>query len=256
MSRLLPAGVAACCALVVFACDLGSPAPAQVRMANFVPDAPSAIDLCIKPATDAAYTTPFVGNGGLAFPALSSRVQLDAGTYSVRVVPGGSTNCNSSFNGLGDISGVQLGEGGTFTLAAIGRLSGTGQGSFALSTFPDDVSSPGSGLKLRYVNVAPEVDSADIWVAGALTPEVSNLTYTSTSNPAYKLYNTPPSAPEFLAISPTGSNSVILDVPGVALPNGSVSTLWLVGRPNVSGAAHLSFFLSADNVNSSQRLPP
>jgi hypothetical protein len=256
MSRLLPPVVATCLALLVVACDMGPPAPAQVRMANFVPDAPSAIDLCLKPATDAAYTTPFVGSSGLNFPSLSSRVGLDAGTYSVRVVPGGATNCNSSFNGLGDISGVQFGEGGTYTLAAIGRLSGTGQGSFALSTFLDDVSPPASGLKLRYVNVAPEVDSADIWVAGALTPEVPNLTYTSTSNPAYKVYNTPPSAPEFLAISPAGSNSVILDVPGVALPNGSVSTLWLVGRPGVSGAAHLSFFLSADNVNSSQRLPP
>jgi hypothetical protein len=256
MSRLLPAGAAVCCVLVVFACDTGSPAPAQVRIANFVPDAPSAIDLCIKPATDATYTAPFVGGSGLAFPALSNRVELDAGTYSVRVVPGGSTNCNSSFNGLGDISGVQFGEGGTYTLAAIGRLTGTGQGSFALSTYPDDVNPPASGVKLRYVNLAPEVDSADIWVAGGLTPEVPNLTYTSTSNPAYKAYNTPPSAPEFLAISPTGSNSVILDVPGVALPNASVSTLWLVGRPGVSGAAHLSFVLSADNVNSSQRLPP
>jgi hypothetical protein len=42
---------------------------------------------------------------------------------------------------------------------------------------------------------------------------------------------------------------------GLSVPNLSVSTLWLVGRPNVVGDARLSFVISADNANSFQRSP-
>lgn len=92
------------------ACESDPPAPAHVRIAHFVPDAPAA-NVCLKPDGTAAFGTPFVP-GGLSFASLSARTDVDAGTYSVRVVPGAATDCATSLQGLGDITGVSLGEGG------------------------------------------------------------------------------------------------------------------------------------------------
>src|SRR5262249_11352961 len=48
MSRLVT--IAVFLALVLaLACDSGPPGPGQVRFANLIPDAPSAIDVCIRP---------------------------------------------------------------------------------------------------------------------------------------------------------------------------------------------------------------
>jgi hypothetical protein len=173
MSRLLPAAIAACCALVA-ACDLGgSPQPSSLRIANFVPDAP-AMDFCLKPIGDAAYTTPFAGNSGLAFPALSNRANVDAGTYSVRIVPGGSTNCNTSLNGLGDVSPIAPGRG-AYTLAAIGRLTGAGQGSLA----PIPTSTTPPPRRRDQASLCPrraEVDTVDIGTisGSSFFPQVTN----------------------------------------------------------------------------------
>jgi hypothetical protein len=108
-----------------FACDSGPPGPAQVRIANLVPDAP-AVDVCLKPDGLAAFGSPFVGGQGLAYPSLSARTAVDGGTYSVRLVPGGSSSCATSLNGLGDVTGLAIGEGAALTLALTGRLTGTG----------------------------------------------------------------------------------------------------------------------------------
>src|SRR5262249_1609075 len=156
----------------------------------FVPDVSGPIDFCLKPIGDPAYSSPFAGNSGLTFPSLSNRSSVDAGTYSVRIVPGGSTNCNTSLNGLGDISPISLGEGGAYTLAASGRLTGTGQGSLALNPYVDDTSAPATGIKLRYVHAAPEVPSVDVGTISGNTffPQVTNLVYPGTSNPSYVPY--------------------------------------------------------------------
>jgi hypothetical protein len=260
MSRLLPVGVAVGCALAVVACDQGSPAPANVRLGNLVPDAP-AVDFCLKPQTDSAFSTPFVGGAGLGFAALSGRADIDAGTYAVRLVPAPATNCNSVLGGLGDFNNVQFTEGGAYTLAAIGRLSGPSGPSVALNPYADDLAAPTSGVKLRYVHAAPEVSAVDI---GALSnnsffPQVTNLAYPGTSNPTYVLYQQPGLVGAvFAAAAPPGSGNVILQggSQGVTIPNTSVSTLWLVGRPNQVGDARLSFLLCPDNASGGcQRFP-
>ena len=90
--------------VLALACDSSTPGPGQVRVANLIPDGPSAIDVCIKPDSTAVFGTPLIGGGGLSYPQLSTRTGFDAGTYSVRFVQGGSTSCASSLNGLGDQS--------------------------------------------------------------------------------------------------------------------------------------------------------
>jgi Domain of unknown function (DUF4397) len=260
MSRLLPPATAACCALLVVACDMGPPAPAQLRMGNLVPDAP-AIDFCLKAATDSAFTTPFVGGSGLSFPSLSNRVSLDAGTYSLRIVQAPATNCNTVLNGLGDVP-AQFGEGGAFTVAAMGRLTGQGSPAVTLAPFLDDTTPPTTGVKLRYIHAAPGVDAVDIGVltGNPLSPFaalVQNLTYGDVSNPSYVPYNNALPNAVLAAVSPPGSQSIIVTSGnnGVTIPAGTVSTLWLIGIPNVVGSSQLGFLLSADDTNSFSRYP-
>jgi Domain of unknown function (DUF4397) len=257
MSRLVPPVAAACLALLVVACGVGTPAPAQVRVANLVPDAPS-VDFCLKSQTDSAFTTPFVGGAGLSFPALSGRVSMDAGTYSVRIVQAPATDCNNVLNGLGDLS-AQFGEGGAYTLAAIGRLTGQGQPLIAVTPYVDDITPPATGVKLRYVHAAPGVDAVDIGTisGGFFSPLIQNLGYGGVSNPTYVPYNNGVVGAIFAAAAPPGSGTVLVTSGnnGVTIPVGTVSSLWLIGIPNVVGNAQLGFLLSADNTTSFSRYP-
>ena len=260
MSRLLPPSIAASCALLVIACDMGPPAPALLRMGNLVPDAP-AIDFCLKAATDSAFTTPFVGGSGLGFPSLSNRVSIDAGSYSLRIVQAPATNCNNVLSGIGDVS-AQFGEGGAFTVAALGRLTGQGSPSVVLTPFLDDVTPPATGVKLRYIHAAPGVDGVDIGVltGNPLNPFaalVTGLAYGDVSNPNYVPYNNALPSATLAAVSPPGSQNIIVTSGnnGVTIPAGTVSTLWLIGIPNVVGSSQLGFLLSADNTNSYSRYP-
>src|SRR5215470_4226380 len=122
MSRLVP--VPFLLALLALACDSSTPGPGQLRVANLIPDNVS-LDVCLKPDTAGAYGSPLVGGSGLFYPQLSERSSFDAGSYSVRFVPAGSTGCAGSLNGLGDRS-LTIAADFPQTLVLTGRLSGTG----------------------------------------------------------------------------------------------------------------------------------
>lgn len=238
-------------------CESGPPAPAQVRIAHFVPDAPAA-SVCLRPDGTAAYGTPFV-SGGLSFASLSARASVDAGTYSVRVVPGAATDCATSLQGLGDFSGVALGDGAAITLALVGRLAGTGTGRVALQSYLDDTSAPAApGAKLRYVHVAPELDAVDVGTISGqfFTPLVSGLSYLATSNPAYVGYNGGVTG-AIVALAQPGTQNVLLQGSPFTVNGGTVSSLFIVGRPSQgSGDQRLRFLFCPDNgVGSCSQLP-
>lgn len=256
MPRLVPPS---CLVVLVLglACESGPPAPAQIRVAHFVPDAPAA-NVCLKPDGTAAFGTPFV-SGGLSFASLSARTAVDAGTYSVRVVPGAATDCATSLSGLGDIPGVSLGEGAAVTLALVGRLGGTGNGTVALQSYVDDTVAPAApGAKLRYVHAAPELDTVDVGtISGAFfTPLVTNLGYLATSNPPYVAYNGGVTG-AVLALAQPGTQSVLLQGSPFTVNGGTVSSLFIIGRPSVgSGDQRLRFLLCPDNgVGSCSQFP-
>ena len=119
--------------------------------------------MCLKPDGTAAFSGKFVQQGGLNFASVSSRSSLDAGTYSLRIVSAGATDCNTSLNGLGDIGGVAVDGGSAVTVGLVGLLSGTGSGSVAERTFVDDTAAPASpGVKLRFLHVSPELGQVDV----------------------------------------------------------------------------------------------
>lgn len=246
------------------ACGPSTPEPAQVRIAHLGADllgSTGAVDLCLKPASAAVYNKPFVGGSGLTFPQLSSRTSLDAGTYSARIIPGGSANCDASFGGLGDVGGISFGEGGAYTLALVGLLSGSGNTQIALNNYVDSVTAPAATqVALRYVQASAEAGAVDVGLVsgGFFTALVSNLAYPSAPNPAYSLYNSAITSAVFAVASPVGSGNVILQAQsnGVSIPAGSVDSLWIIGRPNQTGDGRLSFLLCADNgLGGCQRFP-
>jgi hypothetical protein len=238
--------------------------PAQVRIAHLGADllgGSGAIDLCLKPASAAAFTKPLAGGSGLTFPQLSSRTSVDAGDYTVRIVPGGSTNCNTSLNGLGDVPGITFGEGGAYTLALLGLINGTGTSQIALKPFVDSVTTPASTqVALRYVHASAETPAVDVGtVSGSFfTPLVNDLSYPKTPDPAYAVYPNAITGAVFALASPTGTGNLILQAQssGVSIPGGTVNTLWIIGRPNQTGDGRLSFLLCADTgVGTCQRFP-
>ena len=250
--------------VLVAACGPSTPEPALVRIAHLGADllgSTGAVDLCLKPASAAVYNKPFVGGSGLTFPQLSSRTSLDAGTYSARIIPGGSANCDASFGGLGDVGGISFGEGRAYTLALVGLLSGSRNTQIALNNYIDSVTAPAATqVALRYVQASAEAGALDVGtISGSFfTPLVSNLAYPNTPNPAYALYNSAITSAVFALISPSGSNNVVLQAQpnGVSIPGGSVDSLWVIGRPNQTGDGRLSFLLCADNgLGGCQRFP-
>ncbi len=233
------------------ACESGPPAPASVRIAHFVPDVPGngAIDVCLKPDGTAAFSTRFVQQGGLTFASLSSRTDVDAGTYSLRVVGASATDCSTSLNGLGDVGGIALGEGGAYTVALVGLLGGTGNGSVAVRTYVDDTAAPASpAVKLRFVHVSPELGGVDLGaLSGAtflpLNPAVT-LGYPADSQ--YFVYPGGVTGAN-LAIVDTGTTNLRLSGQ-FSVPGGTADSVFIVGRPTqTSGDPRLSFLLCPES---------
>lgn len=237
------------------ACDTGGAGPARVRIAHFIPDAP-AIDVCLKPDGTAAFTGKFVQQGGLNFASVSSRSSVDAGTYSLRIVSAGATDCNTSLKGLGDIGGVAVDGDSAVTLGLVGLLSGSSSSSVAEKTFVDDTAAPASpGVKLRFLHVSPELGQVDVGTLSGnaftpLNPAVS-LAYAG-SSPYVGYAN---ALTDTLALVDTGTANLRLSG-GFSVGGGTVSSVYIVGRPNqTSGDPRLSFLLCADTTATCVRFP-
>jgi hypothetical protein len=230
------------------ACDSGPPGPAHVRIAHFIPDAPG-IDVCLKPGGTAAFSSKFVNNGGLNFASMSSRTDVDAGTYSLRVVSASATDCNTSLNGLGDISVDALDGDTSYTVALVGLLSGSGNTSVAVRALTDDTSTlPSPGVKLRYVHASAELGAVDVGVLSQATflplnPAVT-LSYADAS-PYYGYTGGVPSAT--LAI--VDHSTQALDLSGsFSATGGTVNSVYVIGRPTqTSGDPRLSFLMCPEN---------
>jgi hypothetical protein len=154
---------------------------AFVRAAQWSPDAPP-VDICFNPAGgsfsdqvpalghvlanlagDAGALDAGGGDGGAApgllFPQVTSYLIIPAGTYDVRFVAAGATDCTT---GMGmDLTGVVLGASSYTTIAALGDVTpATGDQTFRLASFSDDVVAPSSQISLRFINASPAADLA------------------------------------------------------------------------------------------------
>jgi hypothetical protein len=256
MSRLV--AVAVFLALVLaLACDSGPPGPGQVRFANLIPDAPSAIDVCIRDSSTAAFGTPLVGGGGLSYPQLSGRTGFDAGTYSVRLVAAGSNSCASSLSGLGDVT-TSIASDSPQTVVIAGRFTGTGNPSLTLRTTVDRIAPSASGsVLLRAVNAALGSNPQDVGVVAGTTfsPFATNVAF-GTNSDYLQISGITPGAPVVtapLASRDTGNGPVWAQGTFTNLSDTGVYTVFVIGIPGQSGTPRPSMLLCAEAaVNCSQ----
>lgn len=152
---------------------------ALVRFANWSPDAPS-VDVCTSPHGTGTFSGPFVagllasegveggtltssGTPGLPFPSVTSYAYMTPGSYDVRVVAAGASNCSVAV--LQDITTPTFEAGAAWTVPLIGTASAGGSGStrLTMTTFLDEVDTLTGGLlRARFINAAPSLSMAEL----------------------------------------------------------------------------------------------
>ncbi|HUM09324.1 MAG TPA: DUF4397 domain-containing protein [Myxococcaceae bacterium] len=242
--------------VLALACDSSSPGPGQLRVAHLIPDGP-AIDVCLKPDTAAAFGTPLVGGGGLSYPSLSTRSGFDAGTYSVRLVQGGSTSCSSTLNGLGDVS-ASISADAPQTLVLTGRLTGSGSPSLTVKVIGDRTAAAPSGSVLfRGMNAAPGSNPQDMGVVASqlFSPFATNVAYGAASDYLQIGGIAPGSTNVTAPLASRDTSSQTLWASGTFnnVSDTGVYTLFVIGVPGQTGTPRPSLLLCSDgSVNCAQ----
>ena len=137
--------------------DAGPPqSMAWVRFGNLSPDAP-ALDVCVRASGNASWGSPVLAGsgvtGGIAFPAMTKVVFIDAGTLDFRSVAVGG-DCSTPVGS--DLTAQTINAHGTYTIAAVGQITPGAEGPYRLQQYIEHEEPPASGkARFRFVNVIP-----------------------------------------------------------------------------------------------------
>lgn len=161
------AGLLATCAIAG-----GTPERARARIAHFSPDAP-AVDVCLAESGSGSWKGPLLRNlgaqGGLAYPQVTTYVDLPPGSYDARIVAGNAQNCGNGI--VPDTIGVTVEANTTSTIAAIGVVDRTGHAAndpaFRLAAFADETAVDAGMTKLRFVHASPGTPAVDVGLGSA-----------------------------------------------------------------------------------------
>jgi hypothetical protein len=194
---------------------------ARVRAVHASPDAP-AVDILVN--DNAAFTNaPFKG--------ITQYANLDTGTYNIKVVPTGATDPVVIEADL-DL------EAKDYTVVALGTLE-----NIEPLVLVDNNSAPAEGkAHVRFVHASPDAPAVDIAVKGG--PVLfSNIAFKEVGD-----YLPVDAGTYDLEVRVAGSETVALDVPGLALQAGTVYTVFAMGL--AGGEPSLEAVASADSVMS------
>lgn len=176
---------------------------ARVRVVHASPDAP-AVDVWVNGSV-AFSNAPFKG--------ITDYAGLDAGTYNVQVSPTGATEP------IVIDADLNLAAGTDYTVVAVGQLA-----NIEPLVLVDNNSAPAAGMAhVRFVHASPDAPAVDIAVTGG--PVLF-------SNVAFKGVGDylPVNAGTYdLEARVAGTETVALSVPGVALAEGGVYTIFAMG---------------------------
>jgi hypothetical protein len=176
---------------------------ARVRVVHASPDAP-AVDVWVNGSV-AFSNAPFKG--------ITAYAGLDAATYNVQVSPTGATEP------IVIDADLNLAAGTDYTVVAVGQLA-----NIEPLVLVDNNSAPAAGMAhVRFVHASPDAPAVDIAVTGG--PVLF-------SNVAFKGVGDylPVNAGTYdLEARVAGTDTVALSVPGVALAEGGVYTIFAMG---------------------------
>ena len=192
---------------VVLLLGLAAPALAQtgqarVRVVHASPDAP-AVDVWVNDG---------VAFSGAPFKGITNYAALDVGTYNVKVVPAGATEPVV-------IEADLALEAQDYTVVAVGLLA-----DIEPLVLVDNNSAPAAGkAHVRFVHASPDAPAVDIAVKGG--PVLfSNIAFKEVGD-----YLPVDAGTYDLEVRLAGTETVALDVPGVALEDGTVYTIFAMG---------------------------
>jgi hypothetical protein len=192
---------------------------ANVRVIHASPDAP-AVDV-------------FVNDGlafsNLGFTGITGYAGLPAATYDIKVTPFGDPSTVVIEADLGLMAGTDYSVLAVNTLANIEPLVLIGD-----NTLDPDAA------RVRFVHASPDAPAVDIAVAGG--PVLfSNIAFTEVGD-----YLSVPGGSYDLEVRLAGQDTVVLDLPGIALMDGTVYTVFAMGF--ASGEPSLQAIISVDNA--------
>ena len=253
LDNAAPAGALTDCKIVS---DI--PARGHVRIAHLSPDAP-AVDVCIANPDTGAYTDPLfralgVPNG-LAYPQVTTYVDLPIGTYSVRVVAATAGSCATPV--VADTAGLAIAKDLTATVAAIGDLDPSGHAAndpaFRLAVFGDDTAVTAMKTKLRFVHASPGTPAVDVGLGsgGAFTRVFANIAFgniaVGTAFGANGFVETMPYAGPVSARLANQATDA-LTIPHLALEADAITTAFAIGNKTGSHTNPLQVLLCTDNA--------
>ena len=217
---------------LVLALVLAVPSMAQtgprVRVVHASPDAP-AVDVWVD-GSIAFENAPFKG--------ITPYATLSAGTHNFQVVPTGATE-PVVIDGDYDLQMDQ-----DYTIAAVGRLENIEPLAIA-----DDNTLPAAGqARVRFVHLSPNAPEVDIAVADGGPVLFAGVEFKEAMD-----YLSVDAGTYDLEVRPAGTEDVALSVPGVALEDGAVYTVFAMGLLGEEPA--LSAVLSVDATAAPETLP-
>ncbi len=224
---------------------------AQVRFGNFVAGA-APVDLCIKSASDTAWTGPVIRSlamrpGGVSYLNISQYVTLNAGSYTVRAVPGSRSDCAIAYGGLPDLPLPQIVGGRTYTLIPFGDQSRPA--TVKINLFEDNLTTQGGQVRLRFINLSPDVSSADFGfgIGAGYQPVLTDAVSGDLGRAAGMTYATvSPQNNGSASVRPTGmSTSLATASATVTFTAGSVVSTMIGGLSSRTGADPLALKLVA-----------
>ena len=221
----------------------------ELRFGNFVTGA-GPVDLCIKGAQDPDFVGPVMRNmagrpGGVPYLSVGMYLTLKAGSYTVKAVPGIRTDCTVSYGGLKDLVLPPLGGGRTYTLIPFGDQNRPA--TVKINLFEDDRTAQGGQARMRFLNVSPDVPTADFgFGTGASYKALLSDALSGDLGRAggMTILTIAPQTGSSASVRPSGMTTDLLTVNStINIPAGAVITSLIAGLPSRASTDPLSLKL-------------
>jgi LPXTG-motif cell wall-anchored protein len=204
MKRLFVISAVLVLSLVLGTSALADGHEARVRVVHASPDAP-AVDVWVNGAV-AFSNAPFKG--------ITDYAKLEPGTYSVQVTPTGASEP------IVIDASLDLATTTDYTVVAVGQLA-----NIEPLVLIDNNSAPAAGkAHVRFVHASPDAPAVDIAVANGGPVLFSNVPFKGVGD-----YLPVDAGTYDLEARLAGTDTVALSVPGVALEEGTVYTIFAMG---------------------------
>lgn len=182
-------------------------ADANVRVIHASPDAP-AVDVLVNGGNVPAFTN-------FSFGQAVGPVSVPGGSYDIDVVPTGGMP-----PGVIDVDGLALMDNTDYTIAAIDTLA-----NISPLVLVDDNTLDPNNARIRFVHASPNAPAVDI----TLSDGTVLFAGTEFGNAASEGYLSVPGGSYDLQVRLAGTDTVVLDLPGIGVNNNTVYSVFALG---------------------------